>query len=92
MKQPIKTKPEKVLIECLLCGAIINNYRHFKLGTIFKCGRCNSDFEVVDLEPLSLDWLYYDHDEIQDYFEDDEIGEFISYYDSIEIINTFDNL
>lgn len=36
-----------------------------KIGQIITCPECGADLEIINLEPLELDWAYYD-----DYDED----------------------
>ena len=78
MKHQMKTKPKKMMVECLSCGADVYVGRNLKLGDIVKCKSCDSKFEVFDLEPLLIDWPYYDRVYTDDFYD--------NYYDWMRTI------
>jgi lysine biosynthesis protein LysW len=51
--------------ECLICGEFIEIGLKLKYGQRLHCPACNAVLEVVDLDPIKLDWLYFDKN-IQD--------------------------
>ncbi|MGW8225518.1 MAG: hypothetical protein ACWGOY_07290 [Anaerolineales bacterium] len=67
MKPQAKTRPQQHTIECLVCKEIIDVGGKPQVGVIVECKNCESLFEIVELEPLMIDWPYYD-----DEFNDDE--------------------
>ena len=55
--------------ECISCGAEIGFRTQPKMGMLITCPECDSELEVVWLDPVELDWPFDDDDE---YEEDDE--------------------
>ena len=43
---------------CLDCDGLISINPRFVLGQKVTCPHCDSDFEVISVEPLELDWAY----------------------------------
>lgn len=66
------TKSIKAIVECLYCGEDIQININPKTGSFITCNKCSSQFEIIDLEPVTIDWPYYD----DDYSDDDD-----AYYD-----------
>jgi hypothetical protein len=62
MKHHIKTKPKKLIIECLACSEEIYVGHNPIIGNIITCGSCDTMFEIIDLEPVLIDWPYFDDD------------------------------
>ncbi len=42
-----------------------------KISQMCRCTNCDTELEVVDLDPLTLDWIYEDDDEYD--FDDDDV-------------------
>jgi lysine biosynthesis protein LysW len=58
---------------CLACGETIFIKKPVMIGQIVNCGYCRAQFEIVELDPLYLDWPYYTEDYIEEeYFEGEE--------------------
>jgi lysine biosynthesis protein LysW len=55
-----------VKAECPSCGADVSIFTKPKMGQRVKCNSCESDLEVIWLEPVELDWLLEDYDEEED--------------------------
>jgi transcription elongation factor Elf1 len=73
MKHQIKIQPKKATVECLSCNRDINVGHNTKIGSIVTCVRCNMSFEIIELNPLLIDWPYYDDDYFDgDYSDEDE--------------------
>lgn len=53
--------------DCPLCGEEIKMGLLLKFGQRLNCPTCDAVLEVVGLNPIKLDWLYFDH-----YLEDDD--------------------
>ena len=61
---------------CPACDNEIAFEKQPKFGQLCTCSHCNTELEVVDLEPLTLDWVYDDEDDDYDFDdEDDDYGE-----------------
>ena len=58
--------------ECPSCGAMVNVGSNPRMGQRVVCKECDTELEVVWLEPIELDWLY-DDDEDDDYGEDEDL-------------------
>ena len=60
--------------ECPQCGFDISVGSQPRIGQQVTCTSCNSQLEVVWLDPLELDWpmLDYDEDEEQDELDEEE--------------------
>ena len=58
--------------ECPSCGAMVNVESNPRMGQRVVCKECDTELEVVWLEPIELDWLY-DDDEDDDYGEDEDL-------------------
>jgi hypothetical protein len=63
----IKTKPMRKTIDCLLCSQEIYIGSNPKIGNFISCDNCDSQFEIIDLEPVLIDWFYFD-----EFFEEEE--------------------
>jgi lysine biosynthesis protein LysW len=63
--------------ECPSCGETIFVKEPLKLGTILRCRFCGDDLEIVELDPLVLDWPMDsdDDEEFDDYDEAEYISE-----------------
>ena len=67
---------------CLECDTEITIKNNSKTGDLVKCSKCGTELQIVWLDPVELDWPYYDDDEDddsydyedddEDYFDDDE--------------------
>jgi lysine biosynthesis protein LysW len=60
------------VVECISCGTEIKFSTQPNMGDLVTCSECESELEVVWLDPLELDWPF-DED---DYYDDD-----VDYYD-----------
>jgi hypothetical protein len=69
MKNQTNTKSKKTMVECLNCSEDIYVGGNPKVGNFVTCKNCDSLFEIVDLEPISIDWPYDD----DDYGDDDDL-------------------
>ena len=59
--------------ECPSCSSLVDVAARAKLGDRVVCKACNTELEVVWLDPIELDWPYDD----ESYYEDEEYA----YYD-----------
>jgi len=88
MNKKMKVKRQKEIVECLSCGANIFVGSKIRIGTTVECGRCDSIFEVIDLDPMSIDWLYDDEYEDETYFDEDDESD--DPYDDYDESDDFD--
>ena len=79
MKQVTKTRPKKVTVECLVCNDDVYVGQNPKVGSYVTCNGCDAEFQIVDLEPVLIDWPEFD-----DYVDDEE-----GYYNDIDEDNDF---
>ncbi|MFC2025618.1 hypothetical protein ACFLUC_00310 [Chloroflexota bacterium] len=47
-----------MLVNCLSCGERVYVGRNVRIGGIFKCNYCKAQFEVINLEPFTIDWVF----------------------------------
>ncbi|MBN1178152.1 MAG: lysine biosynthesis protein LysW [Anaerolineae bacterium] len=57
---------------CPSCGEDIKLRDNLKIAQTVVCPYCETDLEVIDLDPVELDWAYYDDEEWEEDWEDDE--------------------
>ena len=69
MKPRIKSKFSENAVECLLCYELIDVGVNPKLDRFITCKNCDGIFEIINLDPIMIDWPYYD----DDYDDDDDI-------------------
>lgn len=79
MNYRTKTKPKKKAAECLYCGENIYIGHNPKVGNFVTCDSCDTQFEIVDLDPVMVDWPYYNDDFDGDEGFSDDIDDEYSY-------------
>jgi len=52
----------KIYSECPSCAENITFQKSPRLGQILRCQFCDSELEVIDLDPVTLDWPYEEED------------------------------
>jgi hypothetical protein len=72
MEHRSKTKPKKLIVECLYCSEDIYIGGNPKIGSLLECKNCESQFEIIELEPIMIDWMAYD----EDFGEDDDLYDY----------------
>jgi len=75
-------RKKKNIALCISCDAHFNVGANPKIGSFVVCNVCDSEMEIVGLNPLVLDWPFYDeedeeyedepYDEYEEYDEDDD--------------------
>ncbi len=73
MKQKTKSISKKLMVECLACEDDVYIGSNPKIGSYVICNSCDAEFQIIDLDPVLIDWPEYD-----DYTDDDE-----GYYDDV---------
>lgn len=79
MKQKTKPRSRKVTVECLACNDEIFVGKDPEINSYIYCNNCDAEFQIIDLEPILIDWPEND-----DYFDDEE-----GYYDDINDENDY---
>ena len=72
MKQKMKIKSNKLIVECLLCNKDIYVEDNPKLGKFITCRNCESVFEIINIDPVMIDWPYYE----DDYLDDEDLYDY----------------
>ena len=70
MSERDKPRPKKSQGECPACRKYVFIGHSPQVGSGVICTRCHTELQIVDLNPVSLDWI---SDE-QDYYEFDDIN------------------
>ena len=69
----MRTKPRKIVVECIACDDTINIGYNPKVGNFITCGNCKSQFEIIDLDPVTIDWPYFiDDDDLYEDLDDED--------------------
>jgi lysine biosynthesis protein LysW len=55
-----------IMAQCPSCGAQVSIFTKPKMGQRVQCSKCESELEVVWLEPVELDWALEGYDEEDD--------------------------
>jgi alpha-aminoadipate carrier protein LysW len=65
-----------ITVSCIDCDKPIKLPFRPLLGDIISCSHCGAELEVIDVNPVELDWAYLEPDEDEDeeweWEEDDE--------------------
>jgi len=71
MKPRINTNQKSKVVECLLCYRDINIGVNPNISKFITCKNCEMVFEIINLDPIMIDWPYYDddYDEIDELYE-----------------------
>jgi hypothetical protein len=79
MKQKTRTRSRKLIVECLACADDVYFGLDTKIGDYIYCNNCDAAFQIIDIEPVLIDWPDED-----DYYDEEE-----GYYDDIDGDNDF---
>ena len=69
-----QARAKTTMAVCPDCGERIPVQASARVGYRFDCPECGSDLEVIDTDPIELDWAYdddYDSDEDNEYDDED---------------------
>jgi len=58
----MSARDQKNTAVCLSCQQVIKVGDHPKFGQIIVCKYCDTELEIIDLNPVVLDWPYYEDD------------------------------
>ncbi len=76
MSEPAKT----LFAPCPACGAKVYFKARPEVGETYTCSSCDASLEVIENEPLVLEWIF----EEDEYEYDDEYDEDLMYDDDEE--------
>jgi len=66
------TKTAVVFARCPDCGEKVRLQGRMYVGKEVVCQECDAVLEVIDIDPVELDWPYEDEDEYDDEDEDED--------------------
>jgi lysine biosynthesis protein LysW len=69
------TRKHTIFADCPECDAIVRFTKMPKMGYIVACSECDTKLEVIDIDPLELDWAI----EMDEDFDDDDDDDFDDY-------------
>lgn len=62
-----------VVVGCPSCDEDIRLKGEIRLGKQVMCPNCGADLEIINTNPIDLDWSYEDHDYVDyDNIDDDD--------------------
>ena len=50
------------VVECLMCYEKIDVGLNPRINKFITCKNCEMVFEIINLDPIMIDWPYYDDD------------------------------
>lgn len=56
---------------CPACDEAITIQEKPKIGHRLRCPSCDTEIEVIDVNPVELDWAYEDEDDFYDDWEEE---------------------
>jgi transcription elongation factor Elf1 len=69
--QKIKTNHKDSIVKCLLCNKMIDLGLNYKVGKFITCKNCEMVYEIINIDPVMIDWPYYNdgdyYDDLEDY-------------------------
>lgn len=66
------TVSKMITVSCIDCDKPIKLPFRPLLGDIVSCSHCGAELEVIDVNPVELDWAYLGPDEEEDWDWDEE--------------------
>ena len=79
MKHHTKPHPKNETVECLSCEEDVYVGRNPKIGKYVVCNNCDATFQIIDIEPVLIDWPEDDDD-----YTDDDAGFYDDVYDEFD--------
>lgn len=74
MKPKTRTNHKDTLVRCLLCKETIDLEYNYDVGKFITCKNCEMVYEIVNIDPVVIDWPYYDDD-----YDDDSDDDFMDW-------------
>ena len=53
-----------LIVKCLLCNNMIDPGINYTVGKFITCKNCEMVFEIINIDPIMIDWPYYEDDYI----------------------------
>ena len=66
-----ETKAQAVSVTCPDCGKKFNLRAPIHIGQEVECPHCEAELEVIETDPVELDWIYEEVDDDDDDDDDD---------------------
>jgi alpha-aminoadipate carrier protein LysW len=63
-------KTRVIRADCPDCGSRIAVHSPVRIGQQVRCPNCDAELEVIDTNPVELDWVYEDEEGEEDEDED----------------------
>jgi alpha-aminoadipate carrier protein LysW len=65
-----QVKTQVVSATCPDCGQTVRLRAPVRMGQQVECPHCDAELEVIETDPIELDWMYEDEDGDEDEDED----------------------
>ena len=72
MKSQFKTRQENIIVKCLLCNKFIDVGVNPTVGKFITCKNCESVYEIINVDPVMIDWPYYE----DDYLDEEDLYDY----------------
>ena len=59
-------------VTCLDCDRKLHTGVRAEVGDFITCPSCDSEFEVVSVKPIRIEWAYFDDYDYDDYDDEDK--------------------
>ena len=69
----MKTK-SSIKTRCFVCGEPVQFEKYPKLGEIITCLYCGENLEVVQIEPIVVDWPWEREMAVEGFYAEEEHG------------------
>jgi lysine biosynthesis protein LysW len=66
-----ETKTQVVSATCPDCGKVVRLRAPVRVGQEVACPHCEAELEVIETDPVELDWVYDEYDGDDDDDDDD---------------------
>ncbi|MGW8144619.1 MAG: hypothetical protein ACWGN2_09510 [Anaerolineales bacterium] len=69
MTSQVNPRQTDSAVKCLICNEMIDLGINYKVGKFVTCKNCESVYEIINIDPVMIDWPYYD-DGDEDFYDD----------------------
>jgi lysine biosynthesis protein LysW len=66
-----ETKTQAITAVCPDCGHKVHLKNPVRIGQEVACPHCDAELEVIEIDPVELDWIYDEYDGEQDDEDED---------------------
>ena len=67
-----EAKTQAVTAACPDCGKLVHLRGPVRIGQEVACPHCDAELEVIETDPVELDWVYDEYDGEEDEDEDED--------------------